>query len=229
MAKLLTTLCFIVVTASFGRYDVMGLCACMFYPFVLMALSETPYSPLLKRLAFVLPFVLAAGAYDLFVDTKTISTLGGVAVSGGVVYFCALIMKTYLTVMALLLLAATTPMRAIASQMLRLGVPSVVVSLFTMVYRYVGVLLDEASSMYSAYMLRAPRAKGIKIRDMGSFVGQLLLRSADRAERVSGAMALRSPNGGVTAVSSRCAVMSVRDMLYFASASTFCVVCRLIL
>jgi cobalt/nickel transport system permease protein len=45
--------------------------------------------------------------------------------------------------------------------------------------------------MWTAYLLRAPAEKAIKMKDMGSFLGQLLLRSFDRAERVYNAMKCR--------------------------------------
>ena len=49
--------------------------------------------------------------------------------------------------------------------------------------------------MYTAYALRAPGQKGIKMKDMGSFTGQLILRSFDRAERVYQAMKCRGFHG----------------------------------
>ncbi len=62
--------------------------------------------------------------------------------------------------------------------------PDIFVTLFEMTYRYIAVLMGEASSMYTAYMLRSTERKGLQMRHMGSFVGQLFIRSYDRAERV---------------------------------------------
>jgi cobalt/nickel transport system permease protein len=63
--------------------------------------------------------------------------------------------------------------------------------MFEMTYRYIGVLLAEAYAMGVAYSLRSPNRKGIEMRDMGSFAGQLLIRSFDRADRVYSAMKCR--------------------------------------
>ncbi|MGE4486145.1 MAG: CbiQ family ECF transporter T component, partial [Oscillospiraceae bacterium] len=52
----------------------------------------------------------------------------------------------------------------------------------------------EISSMYTAYLLRSQKAHGIELRDAGSFVGQLLIRSFARAERVYAAMKCRGYN-----------------------------------
>ncbi len=69
--------------------------------------------------------------------------------------------------------------------------PGIFVTLFEITYRYIGALLEEASSMYTAYMLRSTEQKGLQMKHMGSFVGQLLIRSYDRAERVYAAMKCR--------------------------------------
>lgn len=49
--------------------------------------------------------------------------------------------------------------------------------------------------MMQAYSLRAPRQKGIHFKAWGSFVGQLLLRSMDRAGVVYESMTLRGYQG----------------------------------
>lgn len=49
--------------------------------------------------------------------------------------------------------------------------------------------------MTLAYKLRAPGQKGIHVSAWGSFLGQLLLRSMDRAEDLYTAMKIRGFNG----------------------------------
>ena len=49
--------------------------------------------------------------------------------------------------------------------------------------------------MNTAYKLRAPGQRGIHISAWGSFLGQLLLRSMDRAEELYAGMQLRGFNG----------------------------------
>ena len=49
--------------------------------------------------------------------------------------------------------------------------------------------------MTDAYRLRAPGQKGIHISAWGSFLGQLLLRSMDRAEELYSSMRLRGFQG----------------------------------
>lgn len=191
LTKLITTFVFIVITVSFGSYEFGRLVPLIFYPTVVMALSGIPYAMLIKRFALALPFCLLAGLSNIIFDAHPAFTLGNLAVSYGVVSLFVIFLKAYLCVMAVLLLISTTRMSALTNQMRRLKVPSIFVTLLEMTYRYVGTLADETASMYTAYILRSGGKKGLEMRHMGSFVGQLLMRSFDRAERVYAAMKCR--------------------------------------
>jgi len=197
MAKLLTTLAFIVAAVSCGRYEPLRLAPFVFYPVLLVAAAELPYRPLLKRAALALPFALLAGVSNLIFDRAAAAVVLGVSVSGGTLAFLTVVLKAYLCVMALLVLTATTTLSDLSDQLVRLKVPPVMVSVLTMTYRYISTLLDEASSMSAAYALRSPNARGVKLTHMGPFAGQLLIKSADRAERVYAAMKLRGYSGPV--------------------------------
>ena len=70
-----------------------------------------------------------------------------------------------------------------------------IVALFLLTYRYVYVLIEELANMITAYKLRAPEHKGIHVSAWGSFLGQLLLRSMDRAEELYNSMELRGFKG----------------------------------
>jgi len=190
-AKLSTTVFFIITVASFSRYAIGQLVPYVFYPTLMMALSETPYTMLLKRFLIALPFCLFAGITNIIFDQATAFTICGVVVSYGTVSLFTLLFKTYLCVMSVLLLVSVTPFAEITDTMRRLKIPAVFVSMFEMTYRYIGVLLAEAYSMRTAYTLRSAGGKGIAIKDMGGFVGQLLLRSIDRADRIYNAMKCR--------------------------------------
>ena len=65
------------------------------------------------------------------------------------------------------------------------------VSLLQLTYRYVGVMTEELAIMTDAYHLRAPGQKGIQFQAWGSFLGQLLLRTMDRAQELYASMLLR--------------------------------------
>ncbi|MHC1770849.1 MAG: cobalt ECF transporter T component CbiQ [Flexilinea sp.] len=204
LMKIVATFLFIIIVVSFGPYEIGKLIPFFFYPSILAALSDTPYQPLLKRLMLTLPFILFTGFFNILYDAKTAMTIGEIQISYGTISLLSILIKTYLTVMAVLILVSTTRWRDISAQMVRLKIPLIFVTLITLTYRYISVLIDEAESMMLAYRLRSPKYKGIRMKDAGSFLGQLLLRSIDRAERIYSAMLCRGYSGGaINSVSSK--------------------------
>ena len=179
--KLSVTLIFIIVVISFDRYSIFQMLPYIFYPLLMISLSEIPYTMLLKKFFFTLPFCLCLGVGNILFDMTW----------GGVISLFTIVFRTFLCVMAVLVLVCVTPLREITQAMRRLRLPGILVTIFEMTYRYIGILFDETTSMYNAYLLRGNGRRGVKITDMGSFVGQLLLRSFDRAERVYNAMKCR--------------------------------------
>jgi cobalt/nickel transport system permease protein len=189
--KLFATLVYIVCVVSFNRYELNRLVPYVFYPVLLMALSEIPFRMILKRTLVTLPFILFAGLSNLIFDRAVILRLGGVAISYGMVSFLVMILRTFLCTAAVLILVAVTPFNLLMGALKRLCVPEFIVNLFEMIYRYLGTLAEETSGMYTAYVLRCPNGHGVVMKHMGSFVGQLLLRSFDRAQRIYDAMQCR--------------------------------------
>lgn len=191
MVKLVGASVYIVAVVSFDRYAFVPLVPFVFYPVILMSLAEIPWSALLKRVAVALPFCLFAGISNIAFDRSPLLYLAGFPVTSGAVSFFVILFRTFLCVLVVLILISTTPLTELAAQFRRLRVPEILVTVFEMTWRYIGTLLGEASSMFTAYMLRSPSKKGIEMRHMGSFVGHLLLKSFDRAERVYNAMKCR--------------------------------------
>ena len=86
---------------------------------------------------------------------------------------------------------ATTPIDVLCAALRKFHVPATLVTLLLLTYRYIGVMTEELAVMTEAYHLRAPGQKGIHVSAWGSFLGQLLLRSMDRAEELYNSMLLR--------------------------------------
>ncbi len=217
---------FLLAVASFDRYAFERLVPYIFYPALMMALSETPYSMLLKRILIALPFCLFAGITNVIFDRAPAFAIGAVAVSYGTLSLFTILFKMYLCVMAVLLLVSVTPLAEITDAMRRLRVPGIFVAIFEMTYRYIGVLLAEAYSMHTAYILRSAGGKGIAMRDMGSFVGQLLLRSIDRADRIYNAMKCRGYAAHTTRRDRR--KIGRQDVAFCAVVCLFCAAFRVI-
>jgi cobalt/nickel transport system permease protein len=225
-AKLAVTMFFIMTVASFDRYATGRLVPYIFYPALMMALSETPYAMLLKRFLIALPFCLFAGIANIVFDRTAAFAIGAVTVSYGTVSLFTLLFKTYLCVMAVLLSVSVTPFSEITDAMRRMRIPGIFVVVFEMTYRYVGVLFSEAYSMHTAYILRGAGLRGIAIKDMGVFVGQLLLRSIDRADRVYNAMRCRGYAARMARRNGRKA--ELQDIIFGVAVCLLCAVFRVI-
>jgi len=225
LAKLLAAAVYIITVVSFDRYALGRLIPYIFYPALLMALSETPYSMLFRRFLIALPFCLFAGISNVIFDRNTVLIIGGLTISRGVISFFSIMFKAYLCVMAVLILVSATRFSELTNEMRRLRLPQIFIIMFELTYRYIGVLLNEVySTMSIAYSLRSPNRKGIEMRDMGSFLGQLLLRSFDRAERVYNAMKCRGY--ALQNITQDNRMLTLYDIVFFAVVSAFCIALR---
>ncbi|MCI2057134.1 MAG: cobalt ECF transporter T component CbiQ [Oscillibacter sp.] len=194
-AKLAITLVYVVCVISFPASSLSALVPFTAYPIVAMALSGTPWKPLLQRIAVAMPFVLFTALSNLLLNRRVLYFLGPLPVTGGLLACLSIVLKAFLTVGAVLVLIATTSMETLTGQLVRLHVPKILCLQLTMTYRYISVLIQQAQRMYAAYQLRSCGKKGIQMRDMGCFLGQLLLRSFDQAERIYCAMKCRGYDG----------------------------------
>lgn len=195
LCKLLVTVFYIVTVVSFDKYDFNGLIVMVLYPVFLFQAAHIPVSTCFYKLRIVLPLVCAVGLVNPFLDRTVLLHLGSITVTGGVVSMVTLMMKGVFSLMASFLLIATTPIDALCAALRRLHVPSLLTTLLLLTYRYIGLMVGQVSVMMQAYKLRAPGQKGVHISAWGSFLGQLLLRTMDRAEELYGSMRLRGFRG----------------------------------
>lgn len=164
-------------------------------PALLLPLSDTPWRPVWDRLKVALPFGGMMALSNLLFLRQPVARLGGLVLTEGMCSCLSILLKTGLAVTAVLLLIATTGFPALCTQLSAAHVPDLLCMQLAMTYRYLSVLLEEAGQMALAYRLRSNGAESIRMQHMGSFLGQLLLRSFDRAERVYLAMRCRGFSG----------------------------------
>ena len=215
IAKLLATVVYIVVVVSFDKYDLSGMAIMLLYPALLFQLSGVSIGTCFHKLRFALPLVVAVGLFNPLFDRAPIMALGSVSVSGGVVSLLTLTLKGVLCLSASFLLIATTSIDALCAALRKLHAPAMLVTLLLLTYRYVGVMTEEVGVMTDAYHLRAPGQKGIHHSAWGSFLGQLLLRSMDRAEELYASMRLRGFRGEFYYAEGR--AFMLKDGIYLAA------------
>lgn len=224
ITKLLTTVVYLIVVVSFGRYEISSLLPFVFYPVVVFILAELPVVPILKRILLVEPFIIGIGILNPLFNHHTM-VLGGVVISRGWVTFLSIFIKCGLTVTVSILLITTTGMDKLAVALRMLKIPKIFVLQLLLTYRYISVLIEEVSRMMRAYSLRAPGQKGIHRSVWGSFVGQLILRTLDRAQRVYQSMNLRGFTGEYN--TGDVAKLNFNDFVYLAGWSLFFITARI--
>lgn len=196
-AKVLTTLVFIVCVASFGKYDVLQLLPYVIYPVVLSSIGGIPLGFLGRILLVVSPFALLVGIFNPFLDREVVAQIGGLEIAGGWVSYASIIVRFVLTAGMALVLTATTSWIGICLALEKLGVPDVLVTQLLLLFRYIFVLGDEVQRLGQARRLRSFGHHGMGLRVYGLMLGQLLLRSFARAQRVYQAMLCRGFDGRV--------------------------------
>jgi cobalt/nickel transport system permease protein len=214
-AKLIATIAFLATVVSWGRYEIAGLVPLAAFPLFLCAAGRVPLRVIGKKLLVVAPFVLVLGAFNPLFDTAPREIMDGVTVRGGLLSYGSIALRFVLTVSAALTLVAVTGMNPLCAAAGKLGAPRIFVTQLALLYRYLFVLAAEALRMSRAAALRAPGRGRRSLKEFGSLVGHLLLRTLDRAARIHLAMRCRGFHGHVP---------MLRPMRFKASDAAFLVV-----
>lgn len=189
-AHLLVLFAYLLCVASFGKYDLVGLVPLVLFPAILLYRFEMPFGIILEKLLWIEPFIVFVAMMNPIFDHQQI-TLLGMTLSAGWITFAGLIFKSLLTLTVALAFGLILGIEGLSEGLHRLKVPEVFVSVMGLLFRYLTVLMEETLTLFRAYKLRAPLHKGVHFSQWGSFAGQLILRSYDRALRVENAMKLR--------------------------------------
>ena len=165
-----------------------------------------------KNLLYISPFAVLIGIFNPMFDTRTILTIGSIDVSGGWVSFMSIILRFMLTMSAALILIGTSGFFSICVALERMKIPRVLVVQLMFLYRYIFVLIEEAIGLVRARALRSFGRKGMGISVAGSMIGQLLLRTINRARRIHLSMLSRGFDGEIRLI--RKLKMDWSDYLY---------------
>ena len=195
--KLLTTLVFIIAVVSFGKYEITGLLPFMIYPVALIAVGNLPPGYLVRKILLAAPFAFFIGIFNPLLDRNVLVQLGPVGLSGGWVSFASIMIRFTLTVSAALILIASTGLNAVCLALERLGAPTGFVVQLLFLYRYIFVLTDEALRLVRARSLRSFQGRGLGFKVFTHLIGQLLLRTLARAQRIHLAMRSRGFDGKI--------------------------------
>jgi cobalt/nickel transport system permease protein len=183
---------------------------------------------LFKRSFIALPFALAAVAIIFSQPGAPLAswTWGSRTITisdAGVIRFASIVIRSWLSVQAAILLTATTQFPDLMHALRHLKVPVILVSIISFMYRYLFVLVDEALRLLRAREARSARLVNDgkhggtlfwRAKVTGSMVGQLFVRSFERSDKVYNAMLARGYRGQLLTMNPH--VMTQPDWLFLA-------------
>ncbi len=222
--KLMTTLIFIVAVVSFDRYEISAFIPFFIYPIFLITIGNLPLTFLLKKLLLAAPFAVLVGIFNPILDRDVLLQLGPLGMSGGWVSFISILIRFVLSVGAALILIASTGFNAVCLALDKMGTPRIFTIQLLFMYRYVHVLVDEALRMARARSLRSFNGEGLGLKVFGFLLGNLLLRTLDRAQRIHLAMFCRGFDGEIRLL--RPLQIGKTDLIYLIGWSVFFVLLR---
>jgi cobalt/nickel transport system permease protein len=185
-AKIIAVLAFLIVLATAHRSFIPLALA---YFVVLMAaglVAGLPVFAVLKRAAVVLPFTAVFAA---------ISVAAGEPMRAAV-----LVVKSYLSALAVLMLVSTTPLSELLRGMECMGVPRYLLMVVQFLHRYLFVISEEAQHMRVAAQAKSGSMRralfhGSRFSAAAGALGVLFARSYGHAEGVYQAMLARGFQG----------------------------------
>jgi len=169
---------------------------------IAVAISRVSPVFLFKRSLVVLPFVLLVMVSVPFLHGGKIAFGFNIGswhldlTASGLELLATVMIKAWLSVLALSTLAATTRMSDLLKGMEKMKLPRILVMLMSFMYRYLFVLTDESQRLLMARNSRNVGGSiGQHIRSVGFMAGTLFLRSFERGERIYAAMLARGYDG----------------------------------
>lgn len=177
-------------------------------------LAEIGVGFVLKRASLALPFVLAALPVIFSLEGETLARLPIgpwrlTLYKPGVERFISIALKSWISVQAAIVLATSTPFPELLSAMRAVRIPRLLVAIFSLMWRYLFVLVDETLRMIRARASRSGESDQPGYRKggslawrasvTGSMAGSLFLRAYERSDRIYTAMLSRGYNGEVRA------------------------------
>ncbi len=177
--KLAAALALVAGVVALPRSWPLGLGAAALLLALVALLSRVPQRYLLSRVLLLEPVALGVAALALFQP-------------GGWRLSLVLLGKSTVCIAAMVLLANTTPFADLLGVLKSWGMPALLVTTLSLMYRYLFVLVDEAQRMTRARASRTFSGRAGRTWGTAATVaGQLFIRASERAERIYAAMCAR--------------------------------------
>jgi cobalt/nickel transport system permease protein len=169
-----------VVLTPPNRFAAFFLYAVLIFSIALM--TDIPLSFILKRSLIIIPFALMIGLFNLFFKPFLV--------------FFNILAKSWLSVLALIILSTTSDFPTLLKALESLGVPRLFTTILSFMYRYIFTLLDQVKKLERARAARSYGRRGLfQMRAVGNMLGSLFINTYERGERIYQAMLARGYHG----------------------------------
>ncbi|MBU1852611.1 MAG: cobalt ECF transporter T component CbiQ [Candidatus Omnitrophica bacterium] len=189
----------------------------------LIAISRIPFPFIFKKTLAVIPFVVLIAVFVPFIKRGEVLasyTLGSLRIEftrEGIVLFWAIVIKSYLSILCMILLTSSIKFTSLLKSLEKLKIPKLFIMIASFMYRYSFLIIDEAQRMQRAKKSRAfKNKKGLSaVKMLSNIAGVLFVRSYERAERVYLAMCARGFQGEIKTLDTFSIVP--RDIMFLVS------------
>lgn len=227
--KAAITVAFIVSNALLPDGAWLAYALAWVYVLVLNLLSRLGAGFTLRRSFVALPFALAAVTAVFSIPGRPLAewnlgTWTVIPTDAGVLRFVSIVIRSWLSVQAAILLVAVTRFPDLVHALEHLRVPAILTTIIAFLYRYLFVLTDEVMRLMRARQARSAAQEGKRSgggvlwrgRVAGNMAGQLFLRSYERSDRIYNAMLARGYDGHLRTLNPH--ILRPRDWVWTAGA-----------
>lgn len=199
--KIVALVAFVLVVVATPRDHYAAFAGYALLLVAVAAAARVPARFVLPRMVVELPFVVFALLLPLISTGERVTLLGVALSQDGLLAGWNILAKGTLGVVASILLAATTDVRALLLGLQRLRLPSILVEIASFMVRYGEVIVSDMQRMRIARESRAFEGRHLgHLRVVTQSAGALFIRSYERGERVHLAMLSRGYAGAMPLV-----------------------------
>lgn len=181
---------------TFGLYAI--------FIIILVLLSKIPIGFVLKRSLVVIPFAFMIAIFIPFFEKGhiikefSLGTLKIALTYEGLIIFLNCFIKSYLSILCIILLVGTTKFSNLLKAFEKLGGHKLIIMVIAFMYRYIFVVQDELMKMKQAREIRSlNKLRWFYTKVSANIVGVLFIRAYERAESVYLAMCSRGFDGKI--------------------------------
>ena len=171
---------------------------------LLIKLSRLPLLFIFTRSLVIIPFVLMIAIFIPFYKEGDVAgaysfgTINLTVTYDGLTILWNVLAKSYLSILCLIIFTACTKFSVLLKALEKLKVPALLIMIFSFMYRYSFLIVDELMRMKQAKDSRSiAGSKLFHVKTLANMLGTLFINSYERAESVYMAMRSRGFSGAI--------------------------------